>query len=62
MLGAIFLGVHFEGLGIGFAGGLDYLVQVAEKLRSNPKYINYFTPTVTYILTLLASQDTQLFL
>ncbi|TKX28146.1 C4-dicarboxylate ABC transporter [Campylobacter sp. MIT 12-5580] len=37
------------------AGGLDYLVQVAEKiLRSNPKYINYLAPTVTYVLTLLA--------
>ena len=37
------------------AGGLDYLVQIAEKiLRSNPKYINYLAPTVTYVLTLLA--------
>lgn len=35
--------------------GLDYLVQVAEKiLRSNPKYINYLAPTVTYCLTVLA--------
>ncbi len=35
--------------------GLDYLVQVAEKiLRANPKYINYLAPTVTYCLTLLA--------
>lgn len=37
------------------AGGLDYMVQIAEKiLRKNPKYINYLAPTVTYILTLLA--------
>lgn len=37
------------------AGGLDYLVQIAEKLlRSNPKYINYLAPTVTYFLTILA--------
>ncbi|WP_324843353.1 anaerobic C4-dicarboxylate transporter [Helicobacter aurati] len=37
------------------AGGLDYMVQIAEKiLRKNPKYINYLAPTVTYFLTLLA--------
>ena len=37
------------------AGGLDYLVQIAERiLRSNPKYINYLAPTVTYLLTILA--------
>ena len=37
------------------AGGLDYLVQIAEKiLRSNPKYINFLAPTVTYFLTILA--------
>ncbi|WP_163563840.1 anaerobic C4-dicarboxylate transporter [Helicobacter suis] len=37
------------------AGGLDYLVQIAEKvLRSNPKYINYLAPLVTYTLTILA--------
>ncbi|WP_104722216.1 anaerobic C4-dicarboxylate transporter [Helicobacter mesocricetorum] len=37
------------------AGGLDYLVQIAEKiLRSNPKYINYLAPMVTYFLTILA--------
>lgn len=37
------------------AGGLDYMVQVAEKiLRKNPKYINYLAPTVTYFLTFLA--------
>lgn len=37
------------------AGGLDYMVQVAEKiLRKNPKYINYLAPTVTYFLTFMA--------
>ncbi|AHE94942.1 MULTISPECIES: anaerobic C4-dicarboxylate transporter [Campylobacter] len=37
------------------AGGLDYLVQIAEKLlRKNPKYINYLAPTVTYFLTIFA--------
>lgn len=37
------------------AGGLDYLVQVAEKaLRRNPKQINYLAPTVTYLLTVFA--------
>ncbi len=37
------------------AGGLDYMVQVAEKiLRKNPKQINYLAPSVTYFLTLLA--------
>ena len=37
------------------AGGLDYLVQIAERiLRSNPKQINYLAPCVTYALTLFA--------
>ena len=37
------------------AGGLDYLVQIAERiLRSNPKYINYLAPIVTYVLTVFA--------
>ena len=37
------------------AGGLDYLVQVAERiLRKNPKYINYLAPVVTYVLTIFA--------
>ena len=31
------------------AGGLDYLVKIAEKiLRRNPKHINYLAPAVTY--------------
>ncbi len=37
------------------AGGLDYLVQIAERvLRSNPKFINYLAPIVTYVLTIFA--------
>ena len=37
------------------AGGLDYLVQIAENiLRSNPKHINYLAPIVTYVLTIFA--------
>ena len=37
------------------AGGLDYLISIAEKiLRNNPKYINYLAPVVTYLLTIFA--------
>lgn len=37
------------------AGGLDYLVHLAEKiLRSNPKYITFLAPMVTYLMTLFA--------
>ncbi|OED47243.1 C4-dicarboxylate ABC transporter [Endozoicomonas sp. (ex Bugula neritina AB1)] len=37
------------------AGGLDYLVQLAEKvLRSQPQYITFLAPAVTYLMTLLA--------
>ena len=37
------------------AGGLDYLVRIAERiLRRNPKQINYLAPIVTYVLTLFA--------
>lgn len=37
------------------AGGLDYLVRIAERiLRNNPKHINYLAPTVTFVLTMLA--------
>lgn len=37
------------------AGGLDYMVYVAEKvLRKNPKHINLLAPSVTYCLTFLA--------
>ena len=37
------------------AGGLDYLVQLAERiLRSNPKYITFLAPLVTYTMTVFA--------
>lgn len=37
------------------AGGLDYLVHIAEKiLKKNPKKINYLAPSITYFLTILA--------
>ena len=37
------------------AGGLDYLVHIAEKvLKSNPKYITFLAPLVTYVMTLFA--------
>ena len=37
------------------AGGLDYLVHLAEKvLKSNPKYITFLAPIVTYVMTMFA--------
>lgn len=37
------------------AGGLDYLVQVTEKIiRKHPKQINYIAPIAAYFLTILA--------
>jgi len=37
------------------AGGLDYMVSIAEKsLRKNPKYITLLAPVVTYIMTFFA--------
>lgn len=37
------------------AGGMDYLVHVAEKLlRKNPKHINFLAPIITYIFTFFA--------
>ena len=37
------------------AGGLDYMVSIAEKiLRNNPKHITILAPVVTYIMTFLA--------
>ena len=36
------------------AGGLKYMLQIAEKiLRNNPKYITFLGPIVTYTLTIL---------
>ncbi|RKF13750.1 anaerobic C4-dicarboxylate transporter [Alginatibacterium sediminis] len=37
------------------AGGLHYLVEIAERiLRRNPKQITFWAPVVTYVMTLLA--------
>ncbi|MGD8268209.1 MAG: anaerobic C4-dicarboxylate transporter [Desulfobacterales bacterium] len=37
------------------AGGLDYMVQLAERiLRRNPKYITFLAPVVTYTMTIFA--------
>lgn len=37
------------------AGGLDYLVDLTERLlRKQPKYITYLAPLVTYFMTILA--------
>jgi len=37
------------------AGGLDYLVHIATRiLKSNPKYITFLAPVVTYTMTLFA--------
>ena len=37
------------------AGGLDFMVHLAEKvLRSNPKYITFIAPVVTYTMTIFA--------
>lgn len=37
------------------AGGMDYLVKVAERiLRKHPKHITYLAPAVTYVMTMLA--------
>jgi len=37
------------------AGGLDFMVHLAEKvLRSNPRYITFIAPVVTYTMTMFA--------
>ncbi|MDO5031585.1 anaerobic C4-dicarboxylate transporter [Corynebacterium sp.] len=37
------------------AGGMDYLVYIAEKfLRKNPKRVTYYAPIVTWLMTVLA--------
>ena len=37
------------------AGGLDYMVHLAERiLRSNPKHITFLAPVVTYVMTIFA--------
>lgn len=45
------------------AGGLDYLVQLAERvLKSNPKYITFLAPVVTYVMTVFAGTGHTAFL
>ena len=37
------------------AGGLDYLVDLADRiLRSNPKYLTFLAPVITYLMTIMA--------
>lgn len=37
------------------AGGLDFMVQIAERiLRNNPRYLNILAPLVTFFMTLMA--------
>ncbi|GAB94188.1 anaerobic C4-dicarboxylate transporter DcuA [Kineosphaera limosa] len=37
------------------AGGMDYLVDLAERiLRRNPKHLNFLAPIITYLMTLMA--------
>lgn len=37
------------------AGGMDYLVRIAERiLRRNPRHLNFLAPIVTYFMTIMA--------
>ena len=37
------------------AGGMDYLVDLADRiLRRNPKYLTFLAPVITYLMTLMA--------
>jgi len=37
------------------AGGMDYLVDLADRiLRKNPKYVTFLAPVITYLMTLMA--------
>ncbi len=37
------------------AGGMDYLVDLADRiLRKNPKYLNFLAPVITYLMTFMA--------
>jgi anaerobic C4-dicarboxylate transporter DcuA len=37
------------------AGGMDYLVDLADRiLRKNPKYLTFLAPIITYLMTLMA--------
>lgn len=43
------------------AGGLDYMVKLAEKLlRKNPSHVTILSPIVTYLFTLLREQGMSL--
>jgi anaerobic C4-dicarboxylate transporter DcuA len=42
------------------AGGMDYLVSLAERmLRRHPKYITFLAPLVTWFMTILAELATR---
>jgi len=49
----IILSVIFAISCMQLAGGMDYMVKLASKLLSNPKYINILAPAVTFVLTVL---------
>ncbi len=37
------------------AGGMDYLVDLADRiLRKNPRYLNFLAPVITYLMTFMA--------
>ena len=37
------------------AGGMDYLVDLADRaLRKNPKHLNFLAPLITYLMTIMA--------
>ena len=37
------------------AGGMDYLVDLADRaLRRNPRYLNFLAPVITYLMTIMA--------
>jgi anaerobic C4-dicarboxylate transporter DcuA len=51
----IIMGVIAAIAAMQMAGGLDYLVHIATRvLKSNPKYITFLAPMVTYTMTLFA--------
>lgn len=52
---AIIMGVIGAIAAMQVAGGMDYLVSLAERLlRKHPRYITFLAPLVTYFMTLLA--------
>src|SRR5687768_15781690 len=37
------------------AGGMDYLVQLADRiLRKNPRHLTFLAPIITYLMTVMA--------